>query len=167
MTAPQLLRQMFLYGRWANDRLLTAAGPLPDAALDHPFEMGVGSLRRTLLHLFNGEFVWLQRWQGRRDAPWPDEHERATVATIAQRFADLYPQRDSFLTSVKDVDLSSPIVYRDSKGSLFAASLAEMLVQGFNHSTHHRAQAANMLRHVGVEGVELDYMYSVRRPAQG
>lgn len=165
MNSIELVQRMFHYSEWANDRLLEAARALTDFALDRPFEIGVGSLRKTLLHLFNGEAVWLQRWQGRRETPWPDEMELASVDTITQRFRPVYAERDRFLRSLNDLDLASDVTYRDSKGSLYTANLADMLLQGFNHSTHHRAQAVNMLRHVGGAGLELDYMYSLRRPA--
>ncbi len=158
-------RSFSCYNAWANAQLLQAATPLTDSQLDRKFDMGVGSLRKTLLHIYNGEFVWLQRWQGKRDTPWPNEEEKATVATLASRFGLLPPQHDAFLETLKDTDLDRSIVYRDSKGSLFSAALGDMLIQGFNHSTHHRAQAANMLRHVGAGPVELDYMYWVRKPA--
>jgi hypothetical protein len=39
--------------------------------------------------------------------------------------------------------------YRDSKGSLFKATLNDMLIQNVMHSTHHRAQIVNAIRRVG------------------
>jgi len=165
MTNLGILATFLHYSESANERLMAAAKSLNDAQLDRPFEMGVGSLRRTLLHLYNGEYVWLQRWQGRTETPWPDEEEKAAVATIAQRFLRNNADRAVFLETVREADLRRPMVYRDSKGSLFSTTLGDMLVQGIAHSIHHRAQAANMLRHVGAGTVELDYMVSVRKPA--
>lgn len=160
-----LLRQILKYGSWAMTRLLDGAGGLTDAALDQPFDMGVGSLRVTLLHIYNGELVWLGRWKGERDTPWPSEDERVSVAALRERFAANDVAREAFLKSLAPDDLDGTITYRDSRGSLFDATLRDMLIQGILHSHHHRAQAANMLRRVGGPAIDLDYMYHVRTPA--
>ena len=40
----------------------------------------------------------------------------------------------------------------------------DMILQGLVHSIHHRAQAVNMLRQLGLGPPEVDYMTSVRLP---
>lgn len=162
----ETIRTLLNYGDWANDRLLQTAGVLNDEQLDRPFDMGVGSLRKTLLHIYNGEYVWLQRWQGKTETKWPSEEEPVLISTLAERFRKNYADRDAFLAALMDADLARAVVYRDSKGSLFTAALGDMLMQGCVHSLHHRAQAVNMLRRVGADAPELDYMMRIRRPAQ-
>jgi uncharacterized damage-inducible protein DinB len=158
--------QAFLnYSDWANDQILRAAAVLPDAQLDQSFDMGRGSLRKTLVHVWAGEHVWVQRWQGRTETPWPDEEERVGVAALAERFEPVVRQRNAFLATVHDAALSRVVTYRDSKGSLFQAALGDMMMQMIVHSIHHRAQAVNMLRRVGAAAPELDYMMWVRKPA--
>ncbi len=155
----------FRYGDWANQQLLAAAGKLTDAQLDQPFDMGPGSLRRTLIHIYNGEHVWLNRWQCRAETPWPSESDPLSVAELGRRFAACAQERDVFVATLTDASLAREITYRDSKGSLFQASLSDMLIQAINHSIHHRAQAVNMLRRLNAGLVELDYMMWRRRPA--
>ena len=87
------------------------------------------------------------------------------VATLRARFEKMTGDRDAYLARLRDADLADGVVYRDSKGSIFQASRGDMLVQMFVNSTHHRAQAANMLRQLGAGLVELDYMMSLRKPA--
>lgn len=157
-------RHLLRYNDWANDAVLAAAAPLADAALDRPIDMGVGGLRRTLVHIFNGEHVWLNRWQGIAETPWPDESERVAIPALRQRFERLVQDRDGYLETLSDAALAEDVAYRDSKGSRFRAARRDMLIQAFVHSTHHRAQAANMLRQVGAGLVELDYMMSLRKP---
>jgi uncharacterized damage-inducible protein DinB len=159
------LSEFLKYSEWANGELLRASRGLSDAQLDQPFDMGMGYLRRTLLHLHAGEHVWLQRWQGRTETPWPDEKEKVSVEVISTQFAKTYAERTTFLSTVQDGDLGKLVTYRDSKGSLFAATLGDMITQGILHSTHHRAQAVNMLRRAADTLVELDYMMWVRKPA--
>ncbi len=159
------LQTFFRYNDWADDRLLLAAGPLGDEQLDRAFDMGRGSLRKTLLHIVVAEQVWVQRWQGRSQTPWPDETERVAVATMGERLQQTRRERDGFLATLTDADIDRRVVYRDSLGSLYNADLGDMLLHLCTHSMHHRAQAVNMIRRVGGHAPELDFMYSVRVPA--
>ena len=153
------------YSEWANGQLIRAAAGLDDERLDRSFDMGRGTLRKTLMHLWAGESVWLARWQGRTETPWPDEELKATIPNIDERFKGVYSDRETFLATLCDAELERVITYRDSKGTLYKASLGDMLMQGIIHSIHHRAQAVNMLRRLGATAPEVDYMYWVRKPA--
>ena len=84
---------------------------------------------------------------------------------MLQQLENVWRERDQFLSGVTPSQLAAEQIYRDSKGSLFRASLEQMLIQGVLHSHHHRAQVCNGIRRVGGNPPELDYMYSVRKPA--
>lgn len=156
---------MLTYSDWANSEILNVSKRIGDEQMDQEFDMGRGSLRKTLLHILAGESVWLQRWQGRTETKWPDEEEKAPASEIMKRLAVNCSARSGFINGLKETDLAREVVYRDSKGSLFKATLADMILQGIIHSMHHRSQAVNMIRRLGGGLVELDYMTWVRRPA--
>lgn len=122
-------------------------------------------MRRTLLHVLAGEAVWLKRWQGERETPWPNEDEMVGPLMIWERFCELFPRRDRFLAELRPEEISRSVIYRDSKGSLFSATLGDMMIQMCLHSTHHRSQAVNLFRRLGSAAPELDYMMWVRQPA--
>lgn len=158
------IKTLLHYSDWANERLARAAAGLAPGELDKAFDIGRGTLRKILLHILSGETVWLKRWQGQRDTPWPDENEHASPMDIADRFMSNAGMRDSFLNSITSQKTCERITYRDSKGSLYSATLADMIIQMCTHSTHHRAQAVNIIRRLGAAPPELDYMMSVRQP---
>ncbi|HEY3245968.1 MAG TPA: DinB family protein [Phycisphaerae bacterium] len=143
------IRELLRYSDWANQQILSRAAAFADEQLDRAFEMGMGSLRRTLLHIHNGEHVWLERLSGRVETPWPSEDERASVGGIEERFRALWTRRDAHLVNLDNDSLSGEQTYRDSRGGLFRTTRGAMLLQMCTHSTHHRAQALNMLRHSG------------------
>ena len=158
------IRSMLRHGEWANGQLLRCAKPLPDELLDRRIEMGPGTLRRTLLHIFNGELVWLERWKG-VSPEWPSEEQRVSVPELEERFAKVFDSRRAFIDGLAPLAVDRMQVYQDSRGGLYQATLRDMLIQGCHHSAYHRAQAVNMLRRVRAEIPEIDYMYWVRRPA--
>lgn len=164
---PATFKKLIDYGRWSNAQLLAASASLTNEQLDSPFEMGRGNLRRTLMHIWAGESVWLARMSGKSETPWPDESQPISVSELTQRFEVLWHQIDAFLDSLKEDDLSRVLPYRDSLGGLFDASLWDMWLQFINHSVHHRAQAVNMLRRIGASPPELDYMMFIRKPVSG
>lgn len=159
-----LLNTLFSYGDWANDALLDAAAKLDEPLLDQPFDIGPGSARKILDHIETGESVWLNRWRGHTHTPWSSQPV-ATLPELRARFHATRAARVEFLATLDPARLDAQQTYRDSRGSMFRATLADMLLQGFVHSAHHRAQAVNVLRRLGAGIVELDYMMHVRQPA--
>lgn len=57
------LNELFAFNDWARDAVMECASDLSDAQLDNQFEMGEGSLRKTMNHLYAAEHVWLDRWE--------------------------------------------------------------------------------------------------------
>jgi uncharacterized damage-inducible protein DinB len=161
------IKTLVEYGDWANGRILECAAPIGDRELDRGLEIGPGegSLRRVLLHIWAGEDVWLRRWKEQVENAWPDESAGLPVAAISDRFAATARSRADWLATLRGQELATTQTYRDSKGTLFQATLGDMLLQGCIHSTHHRAQAVNALRRLGAAWPELDYMMRVRKPA--
>ena len=164
MTGIQPFRTIFDYGDRANEQIIAASCELSNDQLDQGFDMGRGTLRKTLIHILAGEHVWLLRWKGQADAPWLDEDAAMPVADIARDLRQTSVDRTAFLESIDDGDLNRTMRYLDTVAGYFTAILGDMIVQGLVHSIHHRAQAVNMLRRVGVEPPEIDYMTAVRTP---
>lgn len=167
MNSLPLLVRLFEYSDWANARVLSAAAGLSDEQLDRPLEIGrgPGTLRRVLMHTWAGEDMWLRRWRGEIEAGWPAESECLSVAQLRDRFEATRARREPFIAGLEDAALARVQDYRDSRGSLFRATLGDMLLQGIVHSVHHRAQATNAIRRLGGTAPEMDYMMRLRRPA--
>lgn len=157
-------RTLFEYVRWSNERLLECAAPLSDEELDRDLQIGPGTLRRILIHTYNGEYVWLRRWRGEQETKWPSESVQTPVAELLTAFRGIERERTEYLATLGPTSSAKVQSYRDSKGSLFSATLGDMLLQGVMHSKHHQAQACNALRRLGAKWPELDYMMRIRTP---
>lgn len=162
------IRTLLDHTDWSNDRLLESASRLDDNLLDRDLEMGPGTLRRTMLHIDNGEHIWLKRWigGGAERTPWPSEAERISMEDLHARFRAHRAEREHFLDRLSErpaEDLLRLQPYLDSGGTLYQAPLRDMLIQGVLHTKHHQAQAVNMIRRLGGDWPELDYMYRIRQ----
>lgn len=150
------IRELFAYNDWARDRLMTCVAPLDDAKLDRVFEMGEGSLRKTLEHIHGSEWAWLQRWKGWSPTKADLPGGFPSMTAVWERWRQTATERGAYLATLKDADLASPITYSNYKGESHSARLGYMMLHVCNHGTHHRAQAINMLRHVGIAAPGLD-----------
>lgn len=162
--------ELLTFNDWAREKLLAAAAPLSDAQLDRTFEMGEGSLRATLAHLWFAEQIWLDRWLGGNRPQLAKADPAISIAELHERFRRTGAERAAFLTAKSDRDLDAPISFTNMRNETYTFSLRDLLLHVCNHGSHHRAQAVNMLRHVGAEAPKpgVDYIFmKVEQQAAG
>lgn len=154
----ETIRSYLRYSDWAQERTLQAAGALSDAQLDRTFEMGVGSLRQTLAHLRDAESWWLSNWTKGAGALFPEDRSRETIEEVSSSFHVIRELRERFLQPISDADLTRHIDVMPRPGMIKRFPLGVTLLQICHHGTHHRAQAVNMLRHVGGDVPVMDLL---------
>lgn len=160
------LREFFSYNDWARDRLMAQAVGLENEQLDRRFEMGEGSLRATLEHLYVAEWLWLERWRGRSPKKGEAPASFPTMRELWDAWKQTASERNRFVNGLSNDDLAKMVSYVNLAGNSYTFSLGHMLLHVCNHGTHHRAQAVNMLRHVGVPAPEMDFLV-MHRSANG
>ncbi len=149
------LRDLFNYGDWANARLWSIAADLNDEQMDRAFEMGEGSLRKTLAHVYGAERAWYERCEVPDAGTLPRSRDTHTLADIRDAAQRLGAVRNGWLDAMTDGGLTREITYtRD--GQSYRHPLSDVLLHVCNHGIHHRAQALNMLRRLGIKVQMLD-----------
>lgn len=160
MTPPNTLRELFIHNDWARDKILALAEPLSDEQLDEPVEMGSGSLRATLIHMWLCEKWWLDRW---RDTPKPNAEYKQppelAVAAIADGFRQTAAERDAHFDAVGEAGFSAKISFTGPRGDQKTFPLGDMVLHIVNHGVHHRAQSLNMLRRLEVPAIGIDFLH--------
>jgi uncharacterized damage-inducible protein DinB len=158
-----VLRNYFAYGDWANARLLELSAPVDDAALDRDFGIGMGTIRKSLLHIADAERWWLKNW-----TIGPTAFDKAPASTsLAQlrgQWAEIIGARTRFIDALDGV-AAARVVTALVGGMSIRVPVIESLVQLCGHGTHHRAQITNMLRHSGVTAPPSDYSVWLRETA--
>ena len=151
-----VLRTLFAHNDWARDKVMVLASPLSEEQLDRPFEMGPGSLRRTLLHLCGCEQRWLNRW--RRGVAGSQHEANRAMGELWDRFRKTAGERDAFFDSVGEPGFSKKTSFTED-GKKHAYPLGDMALHVSNHGIHHRAQALNMLRRLDVTVPGIDFLH--------
>ncbi len=155
------IRELFAFTDWARDKLMTVASGLADEQLDRKFEMGEGSLRATLNHLWSSERMWLDRWKRHPQPRSRKDAAGVTMSGLWQEFRETAAERTKFLAGMGDADLPHLLTYTNVRGETYTFPFGGMMLHVSNHGSHHRAQAVNMIRRVGaaLPRPGLDYIF--------
>lgn len=148
--------RIYDYLERSRRRILDAARPLTPDQWAREFEIGPKSLQNTLTHLVIAEWYYVKRmnredvppceaWELRDETPLFGESLEAAWAKQAQTtkaaIADVRNWDETFDYRVTDDDGQRLIV---------TASAADLITQLALHEAHHRAQALNIMRQLGV-----------------
>lgn len=150
------------YSDWARRRVHELAEGLSDEQLDRAFEMGMNTLRRTLIHMYDAEAWWRHNWTNDGGVGFPDDNRRMSIKELSRQYDELAAWRDTMTAKMSDKDLDRVIKATPRPGVDRFFRLGVTMLQICVHGTHHRAQASNMLRHLGVKSPVLDYVVKLR-----
>ncbi len=136
--------------------ILTGARTLTDEQYRQPFPIGPGSLAAILTHTYISEWYYIERILGRDVPPyeqWPIRDENPPpFAELECRWNEQAARTRDTLANIADWD--APVHYTvttdDGKTWRVSATIADIATQLALHEMHHRAQALNVLRHLGV-----------------
>jgi uncharacterized damage-inducible protein DinB len=140
----------------ARALVLDKVRPLTDEQLARVFPIGPGTLARTLTHTMISEWYYVQRMQGRDVPPyahWPiREEDPPAFAVLECAWREQAAATRHVVEEVLDWDAPFEYTVTDDHGCemIVTASAADLFTQLVLHEVHHRAQALNMLRTLGV-----------------
>lgn len=145
--------------QWVFDQ----SRPLTDEQYQRHFNIGLGSLARTLTHIMICEWLYAARIEGRAVPPYPQwpirDEEPPPFATLESTWIPQAKQTRAILAAKRN--WTAPIEYEvtNDKGRRIRVrtNAADIATQLILHEMHHRAQAMNQLRQLGIEAKEIDF----------
>ena len=157
----EYFKRFAAYNAWANARLYDAATALTDFERKRDIKGYFASLHGTLNHLLVADRIWLKRLTATGQAP------DKLGAILFDQFTSLREAREAEDERLSDyvAGLDAPafeavLAYTDTRGEDKSLPVKVILSHLFNHQTHHRGQATQMLRQLGVaEPPALDLLY--------
>lgn len=155
----------------ARGRLFGWVRPLSQEQYTQRFPIGLGTLRATLVEIARVELLYAMRLREEPVPPPPLPPDWTVSEARLPAFADLErawtaqaPQTRA--TLARTADWTKTVTRRYEQGDrvvVQTVSKGEIAVQMLMHEVHHRAQAMAMLRGLGIEAQNLDYIGFVAR----
>ncbi len=152
------IRELYEYTRWANQRTLSAAAKLDPEKFTRAMGNSFASVRDTLSHILSGEWIWLERWQGRFPADLLNPTDFPTVQSLETRWKAIDQDREQFMMGLTPQRLNQDLAYLNRAGLRFSYPLWQQMIHVVNHSTYHRGQVTTMLRQLGAEPAVTDFL---------
>jgi uncharacterized damage-inducible protein DinB len=151
------------FDRWATDRLIESFRRLDPVDLDRSFEIGLGSIRKTFVHVVANMEWWLDRARCR--PPRAFDSKPVSLDAIVQRYQAAWSELESMVSGSDPKHIAQVIdsEFDQPDGSKVKVRFprSAVLLHVLNHGTHHRVQCLNMLRQLGVDPLpEIDLIDS-------
>jgi uncharacterized damage-inducible protein DinB len=175
MNAVDLLQRLHQHRTWVNGNLLTAAAKLSDDQLRSPFQIGQGSIWRSLVHLYAAEFVWLEALCGNEEffvpgdvagrLPGNQQGEGGITGLddLRQKWSALEQRWIGYLASLTPASLEEVVYRKSSSLGRFGTRRSDVLLHVCTHAHYTAAQVVNMLRQAGVEKLPETMLISLAR----
>jgi uncharacterized damage-inducible protein DinB len=157
-TMKEFLREMALYNRGVNAKVLEITAALSDKVISKETGVYYKSIQGTLEHITSSELVWLKRYAVFFPYPVLSENTliktdiaelKAKIAGGRRECAELLKETDELLVrfteALDEKDLSKKVRYKTLYGEEFERTYWKTIFHVMNHSTHHRGEISAML----------------------
>lgn len=159
----ELIERYAEYNLWVNVRLVNFLKDQPEEIIDREIISSFPSIRRTLLHIWDAEAIWLSRLKNVSPAAFPSKTFNGSWEDILGNVVANSAQFFDFVKNADEDFLQKPFEYSDLSGNIHRQQPADMIQHCMNHSTFHRGQIITMCRQSGLTALpRTDYIIFVR-----
>lgn len=156
---------LFEYNAWANSRVWNCVMELNEEQFKREFQFSWRSVQGELVHHMWAEWLYLQRITGQPANSRFQPEDFPTRKSIQTRWQQIEADWKTYLSSIKNGDLSALISYHDLGGNPHTNILWQILAHVINHSTTHRVTTLAMIDLMGCKTVDQDLIYYMREKA--
>ena len=149
------MNNLLNYNSWANRRIMAEVEKLPVELFEKRIGGSFGSLKATLVHLLESDWLWLQRFNGIPLADLP-EWRIDNATTLHEIWKPIQDES----SKVVDQYLNEPgkvITFITRKGSKHTLPFEEIVTHISHHGSYHRGQLTHIIRELGGTPVGTDY----------
>jgi uncharacterized damage-inducible protein DinB len=158
MLTSEQLQSLFRYNLWADRRILDACAALTVEQFTRDLGSSFGSVRDTVAHLYGAEWLWNERFQGRRPSGLPPTSAYANLSAVRAALEAMDQHYIDFVATLTPLDLERIVPYTNLAGEPCSDPVWQALHQLTNHATYHRGQVVTLLRQLGVKAVSTDLL---------
>ena len=159
MAKLEMIRRLYEYHEWADDRLLEAACRVSEETLTRDADIPFGNARDNSLHILGSQVSWLMRWTG--EPPQLARIEAGLVAeALTESFGWAHGRLRSYIEALTEEQVEAPTKFLEFDGGKpyeLERPMWEMLLSVGSHGIGHRGEVAAVLTVAGASPGEIDY----------
>ncbi|MEI9918576.1 MAG: DinB family protein [Bacteroidota bacterium] len=145
--------KLLQYNTWANRLISTTIEPTSNNLFEKSVGGSFGSLKATIVHLLESDYLWLQRFNGIPIADLPSWNT-STASAINKIWN---PLQDEMIALAEKITPTQNIHFITRKGIPFNLPFEEIVTHLSHHGSYHRGQLTNIIRELGLKPVATDY----------
>ena len=153
-----VISELFDYNYWARDRQYDVCKGLTRRQFNQEMQGSFPSLRQTLTHMAQVEWLWLERWQGRSPERMPPDDALNTADQIQDYMRRVEHSTREFFVGVTEEQLRRPLSYTNFAGEVWTYPMWRTVMHVINHQSYHRGQVTNYLRDLGMKAPLVDFL---------
>lgn len=158
----QFIREYAAFNLWANQRICSVVEKMSDEQFNREVTSSFPSIRKTLLHVWGANEIWLKRIEGVSLKAMPTENFGGGKKDIIDGFIASSQKLKELSEQQNENSILVTIEYSTLKGESFTSPLYQILAHVCNHATYHRGQIVTMFRQVGLNEIpstDLSFFY--------
>ncbi len=160
----KFIREYAAYNLWANEKICSVISSLNDEQLSREIVSSFPSIKKTLLHVWGAQVIWIRRLEGVSTATFPTQDFTGTKEEMFEGMISSSAKLKEMTDGFTKGDLKEVKKYSTLKGGIVTSARYQVLAHVFNHSTYHRGQLVTMLRQTGVsELATMDLIFFYRQ----
>jgi len=159
MSTLEMVRALYAYHEWADDRLLATASRVNEEDLARAVEVPFGSVQGNLLHILGSQVSWLMRLTG-KTPPIAKVEPGRVAAALRESFAGAHEALREYLAALSDDQVEATVPFIDFESNRphnLERPLWEVLLSVGSHGMSHRSEVALVLTSMGASPEQLDY----------
>ncbi|HUM45531.1 MAG TPA: DinB family protein [Chitinophagales bacterium] len=145
----KLIRDYVAFNTWANDRICSEIILLNEEEFHHEMKSSFRNIRETLLHIWDAQDIWLERFEGTSPSKWPSASFSGSRDDLIDGLIASSEALEAKALEYNKQNLKKKVNYTTMKGNNGTSPLYQMLLHVVNHGTYHRGQLVTMLRELG------------------
>jgi uncharacterized damage-inducible protein DinB len=143
------LMHLTKYNVWANAKVFSFITEAGEAKADIDQSSSFSTTRKTLLHIWDAETIWIKRLSGEWVSDWPSKSFTGTLENAGTLFFKTSKDFVSYVEEKTEEEFNTQVRYKTMEGKEFSNPVWQIIMHCMNHSTFHRGQIITMLRSVG------------------
>jgi uncharacterized damage-inducible protein DinB len=159
-----MMQRYTAYNYWADQQLADWLRSGSEEDLNREIESSFSSLKETVIHIWNAEYLWLQTVKNESSENSPASNFEGTKNDLLDGWLEASVNFRDHVQSMTLSELQTKRLRSSGDGYMV---IADMIQHCMNHSTYHRGQLITMGRQSGLKDPpRTDFIYYVSLPIE-